>query len=116
MKNIIKYKGYYGSVEYSDEDEVFHGQVLFINDLVTFEGESIKELKQSFQEMVNDYLETCKRLGKKPDKLFKGSFNVRVGSKLHQKTALFAETHNKSINTIIKEALEEKLNKEKLSA
>ena len=117
MKNIIKYKGYYGAVEYSDEDEVFHGQILFIKDLVTFEGESVKELKEGFKYMVDDYIETCKRLGKKPEKPFKGSFNVRIGSELHQKTALFVETHGyKSINSVVKKALEEKIEKEKLSA
>ncbi len=117
MTNIIEYKGYYGSVEYSDEDEIFHGQVLFIKDLVTFEGESVKELKEGFKFMVDDYLEICKKLGKKPDKPFKGSFNVRVGSELHQKAALYAETYGyNSINAVVKEALEEKLNREKVSA
>ncbi|OGH97275.1 MAG: antitoxin HicB [Candidatus Melainabacteria bacterium GWA2_34_9] len=106
MKNIIEYKGYLGSVEYSDEDEVFFGEVLFINDVITFEGTDVKSLKEGFHYMVDDYLEMCKRVNKKPDKPFSGSFNVRTGSDLHQKAAIFAETHNKSLNKVVTEALE----------
>ncbi|MFA6988945.1 MAG: type II toxin-antitoxin system HicB family antitoxin [Candidatus Gastranaerophilaceae bacterium] len=106
MKNIMEYKGYIGSVEYSDEDETFFGQVLFINDVITFEGTDVKSLKEGFHYMVDDYLDMCKRLDKKPDKPFSGSFNIRPGSELHKKVAIFAEIHNKSINAVIKEALE----------
>lgn len=110
MTSTIEYKGYHGSVEFSQEDRVFHGQILFINDLVTFEGETVKELLEGFHYMVDDYLETCKRIGRKPDKPFKGSFNVRIGGKLHKEAALFAELHGyKSLNALAKEAIEEKI-------
>ncbi|MNE95574.1 hypothetical protein D3C80_1936770 [compost metagenome] len=64
MKNFYEHKSYFGTVEYSNEDNVYYGQILKINDLVTFEGSSVSELEDSFKEAVNDYLDTCKELDK----------------------------------------------------
>ncbi|MGB8190306.1 MAG: type II toxin-antitoxin system HicB family antitoxin, partial [Chitinophagaceae bacterium] len=64
MSDILEYKGYYAALQFSSEDEVFHGKVIAINDLITFEGASVKELKKSFKEAVEDYLQTCKQLKK----------------------------------------------------
>lgn len=64
--NRLEYKDYIATVNFSAEDEVFYGKIEGINDLVTFEGSSVDELKQSFEDSVDDYLETCKELGKKP--------------------------------------------------
>ena len=68
MSNLLKYKDYRGQVEYSDEDSTFYGRILGINDLVSFEGSTVEELKKSFIESVDDYIETCKELGKNPEK------------------------------------------------
>ena len=111
----MEYKNYYGSVEYSDEDEVFFGKILFINDVVTFEGECVKDLKEAFHYMVDDYILTCEKIGKKPNKPFSGSFNVRTGSLLHQKLALLSEIKGVSLNKAVIEALEEYINKENTS-
>ena len=73
MKNMLKYRGYYGTVEYSDEDECFLGKVFGINDLILFEGDSVKALKADFHEAVDSYLESCEERGKEPDKFYKGS-------------------------------------------
>jgi hypothetical protein len=62
MKDVIRYKGYLGSVHFDAEDEVFHGKIEGIQDLVTFEGQSVAELKNAFQEAVEDYLALCKPL------------------------------------------------------
>lgn len=105
MKNYLEYKGYIGTVEFSAEDKVFFGKIHGINDVVTFEGTSVTELEKSFQESVLDYLETCKVLNKAPDKVFKGSFNVRVSQELHQKIALLASKKGLNLNEIVKEAL-----------
>lgn len=105
MKNYLEYKGYIGTVEFSAEDKVFFGKIHGINDVVTFEGTSVTELERSFQDGVVDYLETCKALKKAPDKVFKGSFNVRVSQELHQKTALLASKKGLNLNEIVKEAL-----------
>lgn len=108
-QNTLEYKGYTGSIAVSVNDGVLHGKVEFINDLVTYEGESIPELKLSFEEAVDDYLETCSLIGKKPDKKLSGSFNIRIGSELHKEVALEALRSNTSINEVVKNAIEDSL-------
>lgn len=106
MKNVLEYKGYFGSVEYSGDDEVFFGKLLGIKALVLFEGQSVNELKSAFYEAVDDYIETCKEIKTEPEKPFKGSLNIRIGRELHQKAAITAEQNKTSINQVIKEAIE----------
>lgn len=116
MDDILEYKGYYATVRYSAEDEVFYGKLLAIDDLVSFEGTSVKELKKSFHEAVDDYLETCKELGKEPDKTYKGTFNVRISIDLHKQAAIFAASKNISLNDFVKKAIRYALsNKEDLN-
>ncbi|HWZ35428.1 MAG TPA: type II toxin-antitoxin system HicB family antitoxin [Mucilaginibacter sp.] len=105
MNDILQYNNFYASVHFSAADEVFHGKILGINDLVTFEGASVKELKQAFQEAVEDYLETCELVGKEPEKTYKGSFNVRVSSTLHKEASIFAAVHDMTLNEFVKLAL-----------
>lgn len=105
MSDILKYKDYTSSIHFSAVDEVFHGKVLGINDLVTFEGKSVAELKKAFKEAIEDYLETCKALNKNPDKVYKGSFNVRVPLKLHRAAALVASQKSLSLNEFVKVAI-----------
>ena len=83
MKNLLEYKGYYGSVEYSREDALLYGKVLGINSLISYEGESGAELPQEFDGAVDDYLEVCAETGTEPEKTYKGSFNVRIAPQLH---------------------------------
>jgi len=64
---MLEYKGYLGSVEYSDEDEVLRGRLECIRDLVTYEGKDVKRIRAAFQEAVDDYLELCEAEGRKPD-------------------------------------------------
>ncbi len=105
MKNYLEFKGYIGTVDFSAEDKIFYGKIQGIKDLVTFEGTSVDELSAVFEDSVNDYLETCKALNKSPDKVFKGSFNVRVSQELHQKTAILASKKGLNLNDVVKEAL-----------
>jgi len=105
MKNCLEYKGYTGTVEFSAEDKIFFGKIQGINDLVTFEGSSVDELESSFHESLQDYLDTCKVLNKNPDKVFKGSFNVRVSKELHLRTVILASKKGLKLNDIVKEAL-----------
>lgn len=116
MINSLTYNGYTASISYSSTDEVFFGKVLAINDLVTFEGTSVIELKEAFQEAVDDYLETCKFLGKAPDKAYKGVFNVRVPSTLHKKAATLASQHDITLNDFVKSVLEYAVTHEDLTA
>ncbi|CAN5228525.1 type II toxin-antitoxin system HicB family antitoxin [soil metagenome] len=105
MGNNLQYKEYIGTVEFSAEDEVFYGKVYGIKDLVTFEGRSVRELKKAFREAVDDYLETCAKLKKSPDKTFKGSFNIRLSTDLHQKAAFIASRKSITLNEFIKKAV-----------
>lgn len=109
MSDVMTYKGYIGSVHYSEEDEVFHGKLEAINDLIMFEGTSVRELKKAFHEAVDDYLETCKEMGREPQKPFKGSFNVRIPSELHRKAVKKAALMGMSLNQLVQKALEEKV-------
>jgi predicted HicB family RNase H-like nuclease len=105
MNDILQYQNYYASVHFSADDEVFYGKILGINDLISFEGASVKELKASFEDAVEDYLETCATIGKTPEKTYKGTFNVRVSSTLHKEAATFAAVHNITLNEFVKRAL-----------
>lgn len=109
MANYFDYKGYIGTVEVSIEDNLIHGKVYGINDLVTFESESMSDLKEEFQKAVDDYLNVCELLGKEPDKAYKGQFNVRISPELHKKSALEAAKENITLNKIVEIALEKYL-------
>lgn len=107
--NTMTYKGYYGSVNYSDKDQVFFGKIEGINGLVNFEGESVKELTAAFHEAVDDYLAYCADEGIEPDKSYTGVLNVRLTPAIHRQIAHLALQAGVSINAYIKEALEEKV-------
>ena len=109
MKDMMTYKGYYGSVHYSDEDQVFHGKIEFIRSLVSYEGTDVKSLHTTFKEAVDDYLELCEEESKEPEMSFKGSFNVRTGPDLHRRAILCAKSKGMNLNSIITDALEKYL-------
>ena len=103
--NMLKYKGFYGSVEYTAEDDCFFGKIVGTSDLVTFEGDSVTSLKEAFAEAVEDYLILCKELGKEPQKAYKGSFNVRISPELHKDAAVLASNQGLSLNAFVERAI-----------
>ncbi len=105
MKDMMKYKEYFGSVHYSDEDRTFFGKIEFIRALVSYEGTDVKTLRQAFEEAVDDYLDTCAEQGKEPEKPFKGTFNVRIGPELHQRVAMAAAQQGVTLNGFIADVL-----------
>jgi predicted HicB family RNase H-like nuclease len=105
MKDMMKYKEYFGSVHYSDEDRVFFGKIEFIRALVSYEGTDVQSLRLAFEEAVDDYLDTCTEQGKGPEKPFKGSFNVRIGPELHQRVAMAAAQQGVTLNGFIADVL-----------
>lgn len=109
MSNTLEYKGYIGSVEFSSEDEVFHGKLEGIRDLVSYEATEVEDLKRAFHKAVDDYLATCERKHKKPEQAFKGVFNVRVRPELHRRAFVYSTEHRKKLNNIVSEALEKYL-------
>ncbi|MBR5082998.1 MAG: type II toxin-antitoxin system HicB family antitoxin [Prevotella sp.] len=104
----MTYKGYLGSVAYSEEDNVFFGKIEGINGLVNFEGESVYELKKAFHEAVDDYLAYCKDEGIEPDKSYTGVLNIRITPAIHRQIAMLAKQSGLTLNGYIKEALKEK--------
>ncbi len=98
MRNILKYKGYTGNVNFSADDKVFHGRVLGITDIISFEGTSVKELEKDFKGAIDDYIDLCHKTKKEPEKPFSGKFVLRIPSDLHCNIALEAKKQNKSIN------------------
>jgi len=106
MKNVINYKGYYGSVEFSDEDNVFFGRIIGINDRILYEGDSVKSLRNDFENSVDEYLETCSQLGKEPEKAYKGTFNVRIAPTLHRQLAIFSASNGITLNAAVEEAIQ----------
>lgn len=105
MKNILTYKGFIGSVNYSGDDHLFFGKIEGINDLVTFEGSTVEELEKGFREMVNLHIQDCKHEGKPLEKSYKGSFNVRVSRELHKKATQVATSEGITLNQLVKRAL-----------
>ena len=110
MNNIMEYKGYIGSVEFSESDELFYGKVQGIRSLISYEGSTAAELVSDFHGAVDDYLTLCKEEGTKPEIAYKGSLNVRFKNRdTHRRAAVYAMTHDQSLNSFIESAVEEKL-------
>ncbi len=107
--NTMTYKGYIGSVNYSDKDQVFFGKIEGINGLVNFEGESVRELAAAFHEAVDDYLAYCEDEGIEPDKSYTGVLNVRLTPAIHRQIAMLALQEGISINAFIRNAVEQKV-------
>ena len=105
MNNTMEYKGYLGSVEFSEEDTLFFGKVLGVRALISYEGESARELVESFHGAVDDYLVLCAKEGIAQEKAYKGSFNVRISPELHRRAAVFATSHQTTLNKVVESAL-----------
>jgi predicted HicB family RNase H-like nuclease len=103
--NYLHYKDYVGSVEFSEANAVFHGRVMGIKSLISFEGDSVKSLTRDFYQAVDEYLEFCAKNGHEPEKPFKGSFNVRIGTELHRQAALAASVRGLSLNALVEDAI-----------
>jgi predicted HicB family RNase H-like nuclease len=104
--NTMEYKGYHATVDYSEDDNILFGTIVGINDLITFEAESISDLTIAFKAAVDDYLATCIVLGKEPEKAFKGQFNVRIAPSLHKKAAIKAAKQKMKLNKFVEKAIQ----------
>lgn len=116
MKDVLKYQGYLGTVHFSAEDEIFYGKLSGVDDLVTFEGDTVPTLKKVFEEAVDDYIELCQSLGKTPSKSFKGSLNVRIKPVLHKKANDKSTELGISLNQFIELAIQDKVDNDKQPA
>lgn len=103
--NAMTYKGYAARIEYSNEDGLFVGHVAGIRDVVGFHGESVQELRGAFEEAVDDYLATCTKLNRVPQKPYSGKLSLRLEPELHASVAVKAELAHKSINQWVADVL-----------
>lgn len=103
--DVLKYKDFIGSVQFSGEDEIFWGKIIGINDSITFEGASVQELKKNFKGAVDDYIALCKRHNKPAQKSMTGSFNIRINPALHQLATYAAAEQGISLNKYIQQAI-----------
>ena len=109
MNNTMEYKGYLGSVEFSESDGVFFGKVLGIRSLISYEGTTAKELVDDFHDAVEDYLALCDANDTEPEKAYKGSFNIRISPELHKQAAIYALSHLTTLNRFVEDSIREKL-------
>ena len=109
MNNTMEYKGYVGSVEFSEEDTLVFGKVLGIRALISYEGTNAAELVADFHGAVDDYLELCAQSGTEPEKAYKGSFNVRISPELHKQAVIAAMSHNMSLNSFVETSIQQAL-------
>jgi len=102
---MMEYKGYFAKVEFDDEANIFHGEVINLRDVITFEGETVDELRNAFIESVEDYLAFCAERKEEPEKPYSGKLLVRVEPELHKTLVIQARKNGKSLNTWIHDAL-----------
>ena len=110
MKNALSYKGFFGSVEFSDEKNILFGRIIDIDERIKYEGFDVKTLRQNFENVVDEYIETCTKIGKKPEKTYRGIFNVRINPSLHRQLALLSVSSGKTLNATVEEAIQRYLN------
>lgn len=109
MKDVITYKGFIGSVHFAAEDKLFYGKIEGINDLITFEGETVKQLEEGFKYMVDEHIKDCENHNLPLEKSYKGNLNIRLAPELHKKAAKNAALRGISLNQYINEAIKKEL-------
>ncbi|WP_296452841.1 type II toxin-antitoxin system HicB family antitoxin [Rubinisphaera sp.] len=103
---MMEHKGYIGKVEFDDEAEIFHGEIINTRDVITFQGQSVAELTTAFRESIDDYLAFCTERGESPDKPFSGQFVTRIPPELHRQVNVAAVLAGKSLNAFVTEQLQ----------
>ena len=103
----MEYRGYHAYIRYSEEDRLFVGEVIGINDTLGFHGSTVDELEQMFHQSIDNYLKMCEEFGKVPDKEYKGQFNVRIPPDLHRSAVICARQRNISLNEFVSQAIQE---------
>ena len=101
----MEFKGYFAKVEFDDEADIFHGEIINLRDVVTFQGQTVDELCKSFRDSIDDYLEFCAERGEEPEKPYSGKFMVRVEPELHKTIALKARQDGTSLNSWVHDTL-----------
>lgn len=104
--NTLSYKGYLGTVNFSEKDACFYGKIEGIDGLVNFEGKSVQELTESFHEAVDDYVSYCLEEGLEPHKSYSGQLKIRINPETHSRIVTLAKQTGESVNAFISRALD----------
>ncbi len=102
---MMQYKGYVARVEFDEEANIFHGEIVNIRDVITFQGKSVEDLKNAFQDSIDDYLDFCAQRHEEPEKPFSGRFTVSLSPEQHRKVILAAEKAGKRVDSWVADAL-----------
>ncbi len=105
MNNVLEYKGYQALIAFDPDDEIFVGHLAGIDDIIGFHGTTVNELKSAFHESVDDYIETCRKIGKPPQKPYSGKVMFRIAPEVHARAALAAQLKDMSLNEWAEAAL-----------
>jgi predicted HicB family RNase H-like nuclease len=111
----MKYKGYQGTVIYDDEAKIFHGEVVGLKDVITFQGTTVDELDQAFKDSIDDYLEFCEKKGRSPEKPFSGNLMLRIPPKTHEEATIEAKYRGISLNAFLTEIISKEVHHQKMS-
>ena len=107
----MKYKGYQGIVTFDEDAKIFHGEVVGLKDIITFQGKTVDELEQAFKDSVDDYLEFCEKKGRSPEKPFSGNLMLRLPPKIHQDATIEAKYRGISLNAFLAEIISKEVQK-----
>jgi len=102
---MMEYKGYIAKLVYDDESGAFHGEVLNLRDVITFQGDTVAKLRRAFRDSVEDYLEYCAERNEEPERPYSGRFVVRIDPSLHKRIATRAKLADKSLNSWLQDVL-----------
>ncbi|MDP1533594.1 MAG: type II toxin-antitoxin system HicB family antitoxin [Rubrivivax sp.] len=105
MSDLLEYKGYQGTIEYSKEDDLLFGKVLHVDSLIQYDGASVPEIKTAFQGALDGYLTFCEQTGRTPNKPYSGTFNVRIGPELHRDAVMAAAKRGTKLNEFVRDAI-----------
>jgi len=106
---MMKYKGYFGEVQYDSDAKIFHGEVVGLKDVITFQAKTVDGLEKAFKDSINDYLEWCKERNEKPEKTYSGKIHLRMNPELHAQLALEAAKKRISLNDLINKLLNQNI-------
>ena len=109
---MLKYKGFLGNVTYDSEAKILHGEVVGINDIITFQAKDTRTIEEEFKTSVNDYLAFCEKEGKSPEQPVSGETRIRMGEERHRLVSMVAKSRNVSMNDWLNEAIDEKVKQE----
>ena len=113
MSSVMEYNGYHAKVEFDNQDKIFVGTVMGLNDTLAFHGKSVNELEVSFRNCIEDYLDLCREIGKQPEKEFKGAFNIRISPDSYREAAMDAAIDGITLNQFVAEAIDEKIKRKR---